>query len=152
MNLPQMKNGQRNIKVVLTVVIQKDLVNVTIVKGAKRNKCAVIVNEARLPIRCCPDGKTQKTIRSFFSISLYCNRTRYLLKNTLPQDSYAVTSGLPGCWANIYGSRAPECMFKVSNNSKILLLSTIKQCILVQLQHRRIECQHVCLAMSKKQS
>jgi len=25
---------------------------------------------------------------------------------------------LPGCWANVYGSRAPECMFKVSINAK----------------------------------
>jgi len=25
-----------------------------------------------------------------------------------------VTSGLPGCWAKTYGSRAPECVFKVS--------------------------------------
>jgi len=29
---------------------------------------------------------------------------------------------MPGCWANIFGSRAPECMFKVSNFSKTLLL------------------------------
>jgi hypothetical protein len=29
-----------------------------------------------------------------------------------------VTSGLPGCWAERYGSRAPEWRTKVSTNTK----------------------------------
>jgi hypothetical protein len=42
------------------VLIQKVLVNVPIAKGVKRNKCAAMVSEARLPIRCCPEVKNGK--------------------------------------------------------------------------------------------